>query len=1284
MEVNFKDFTKATKDFQKTFAEKTRLPSYLRKTYIDPLLETLDDPEVEILAGIRRCGKSTLLVQLAAELLERRVPPQNIAYFSLDDSALKEERYKDDKIYTCGSATIDYLLETHRQEFSPKEGTLYCFLDEVQAAEDWEHWLKGKHDSGAKIKFFVTGSSSKVTSSASGHALTGRHNLHRIFPFSFREYLEATSTISFEGMEQNLLAGVHPREAIKDRFKEYLKWGGFPKLLHLSTENQKEKTLRGYFDDILNRDIVPLYPHIRNPESLRKLARYLVKNSGSRFSANKLAKTLGIATETAQDYLEKLLSSNLFQELRIFDHSEKRILAAKTKIYCIDHGLVRALSDDYRENLGNFFEPMVFIDLLRRGIAPSFFSDERSEIDFVWQKEGVFFALESDSSEKLPPSKTRKTSLAWKKFKEKNIFGKKSDLAYISGDDYSREKERVILPLWLFLLTETPFAPNIVKVTPQQSKIPTEEGMSSVETNNQVRRGIMEAFEKEKTMQGIVGLIDMVNFAGQSNKLGPAKTQQVVPYFENEAERIITARNFSVIKKLGDAILFFGENPADFTNLFLDLYVKERIPPRYGFTLKLRMTAHSGFFTLVRDADGKVDLIGSNTTKTFRLEKHANPWECLVTNPLYQGLSRFLEQQNVLSVMEKTPPLKGFEIFGDGETAYRLIPPVEREDGSLCGGRYRKYREELSINVQTIPIFINLFDEISMEDNFINLALSKEWQGKSGRGRFRIPTKTDELMTVRDKGERERELCEDSGSISAKDVFHLFNKGLIFGFPGAGKTTVLRHFTFLCFEERENPPLLFVNCRDVLPENIVPLCKRDGMQPDSPEAALKLMVLSALYPSQKVADIGEEGFMEVETAFDEISDAWRKREAIIFLDALDETPTEEIREQVYSLTAHLMQEVTEAERTDQKRENRVFLTSRPGEFPRISTMPEPVFNVKAIDLGDIQRMASFLYRYEPDETKEFLDSFTASPWVREITGTPLTAMLMLVYYETMGRFGLRYDCYDLLLKFILKRVWMMLKKKEFGASFKDVPYYLKESSQEGFLDKFPQLRQQYDALSSLSWDCLFDPVEGESFRSVEKGEIIRSFRQFLLDEAKDEGRTLGEGEADKTVNEWMKDFCREHLLIPAGHEEYIFLHSTAMEFLAGRWMELNLDKHKNRVRSFMAAMVRTGNQRGLESLPILCGKNWKTGHKVLGLLQTVLEGENEPFGIAYRCLVETERAEKRALDALRIQRNNQAERKNIEKSGGSRTFIYEGLRKTFEALGKSSLEELKIGELPGK
>ena len=297
-----------------------------------------------IISGIRRCGKSTLMMQMIKEL-------GDIPCFYLN--------FESPQLY--GLTISDF---TKLDNIILKIGAKYLFLDELQVVEGWELYVRQKLDEGFKV--IITGSNAVLLSQELGSKMTGRHIFQELFPFSYCEFLK------FFDLQNSA-----------ESLSEFMLKGGFPDFLKTNDEEQ----LSTLFNDILIRDIVVRHG-IKDVKSIQSLASYLMSNVGNRITATKLKQPLSVsATSTVMGWLSHLELSYLVFFLPVFSYSVKAQLINPRKVYAVDLGMLNAVSLSLTKDLGRKLENLIYLHL-RRKYKELYYFDNNGECDFVAVKKG--------------------------------------------------------------------------------------------------------------------------------------------------------------------------------------------------------------------------------------------------------------------------------------------------------------------------------------------------------------------------------------------------------------------------------------------------------------------------------------------------------------------------------------------------------------------------------------------------------------------------------------------------------------------------------------------------------------------------------------------------------------------------------------------------------------------------------------------------------------------------------------------------------------------------------
>jgi hypothetical protein len=335
---------------------------FQRSGYLGKMERYLKMPEIIALTGVRRSGKSTIILQVIEKLIQSGVKPTNTLYVNFEEPKF-------------GSGSNDALLpeifDAYMEFFDPK-GKVYLFLDEVQLIYKWERFAVSLHDRRENIKIFVTGSSSKLLMGEISSLLSGRYISETIYPLSFKEFLAA---------ENIKTAPLIKSPRIYKKLREYVEFGGFPRVALEKDIFNKKIILTEYFNSILEKDVI-LKHAVKNVKDIKELINFVLSNVANEVSSYNVEKLFGISSQNARRYFEHLNEAFLFQFSPFFSFSVKKQIYNPQKVFAIDTGLVNAASFKFSDDIGRLLENIVAVEFLRRN-QRLFYWKNGTEIDFV-------------------------------------------------------------------------------------------------------------------------------------------------------------------------------------------------------------------------------------------------------------------------------------------------------------------------------------------------------------------------------------------------------------------------------------------------------------------------------------------------------------------------------------------------------------------------------------------------------------------------------------------------------------------------------------------------------------------------------------------------------------------------------------------------------------------------------------------------------------------------------------------------------------------------------------
>ncbi len=336
----------------------------VRVDYMDDIQQYLNNKLVKVLVGQRRSGKSYILRQIADDLIQSGVKPNQLFYLNKEYIAFDLiKNYQD----------LDALIALYKKKLKPK-GKVYLFLDEVQNIEGWERLVNSyAQDFTADYEIFITGSNSKMLSGELASLLSGRYVSFNIFPFSYQEYLALSK-----------------QESGKLTFIDYMQSGGLPELFALPNEETKRHYTSSVKDTVLLRDVIQRHA-IKDPKLLEDIFTYLVNNASNLMSVNNITnylKSNGRKTsyDTIANYIGFIEDTFLVHKAERFDIKGKDTIAGNVKYYTNDLAFKNYLFSGFGYGIGYLFENLVYL-MLRRlnflvyvGVLP------KKEVDFVAKK----------------------------------------------------------------------------------------------------------------------------------------------------------------------------------------------------------------------------------------------------------------------------------------------------------------------------------------------------------------------------------------------------------------------------------------------------------------------------------------------------------------------------------------------------------------------------------------------------------------------------------------------------------------------------------------------------------------------------------------------------------------------------------------------------------------------------------------------------------------------------------------------------------------------------------
>ena len=363
----------------------------IRKKYLNQLIDGKDLNLIKVITGVRRCGKSTLLLQYKDYLISQNIPDEDIIYMNFESAKWYDIKdYKD--------------LYNYIKKNVKNQNKKYILLDEVQNVEKWEKAVNSLLvDINSDI--YITGSNAYLLSSELTTLLAGRVLTIKIYPFSYKEFLEE---YSFKNDEDKY-----------EKFDKYLKYGGMPMIVNMK---DNENLILNYLSDlkevVLKKDVINRNK-IKDVVFLDNLIKYMSTVIGNLTTPNAIAEFMkkngtNISNETVDSYLNMLENAYFIYRVPRYELKRKQLLKTQGKYYFVDNGLKNIIAGISSYDTGSSYENLIYIELLRRGYEVYGGQYNDIEIDFIAIKpnERVYYQVARSIMDEKVEEREKKSLLA--------------------------------------------------------------------------------------------------------------------------------------------------------------------------------------------------------------------------------------------------------------------------------------------------------------------------------------------------------------------------------------------------------------------------------------------------------------------------------------------------------------------------------------------------------------------------------------------------------------------------------------------------------------------------------------------------------------------------------------------------------------------------------------------------------------------------------------------------------------------------------------------------------
>jgi predicted AAA+ superfamily ATPase len=356
----------------------------LKRTVIDDINKYIHSDDIIVLHGARQVGKTSILYYLINQLTEQG---HTTHFIDLEDSRF---------VRILDSGVKEFMRHLQEEGIMPAaQKKVFVFIDEIQYLENPSSFLKLVADHYKNIKLIISGSSSFAIKTKFKDSLVGRTVNFEIFNLSFKEFLSFRNYTFEEGK-------VYTQKKIDElraMFKEYILYGGYPKIVLTSEVERKEKYLQQIIDTYVKKDIRDL-ADVKDIDKFNKLLEALASQSGQQLNVAELSNTTRIAKQTAEKYLFIMENTYIVRLVRPFSQNIRSELFKLPKIYFYDTGLMQMLwlKGLQKEIIGNVYETGIFAELIKKYTRDAVFywrTKDRKEIDFILRIKNKILPIEA-------------------------------------------------------------------------------------------------------------------------------------------------------------------------------------------------------------------------------------------------------------------------------------------------------------------------------------------------------------------------------------------------------------------------------------------------------------------------------------------------------------------------------------------------------------------------------------------------------------------------------------------------------------------------------------------------------------------------------------------------------------------------------------------------------------------------------------------------------------------------------------------------------------------------
>ena len=398
----------------------------VQRAVLSDLWRKLSMRHIQVLTGIRRCGKSSIFQLVINELMKGN-SPKSILSLNMDDPMF----------YPIWENPAEFYAVIETAEKITGEKVQYLFLDEVQNVNRWENFVKSTYDSNVFRKIFVTGSNSSLLNTEYSTLLSGRYFVDKISPYSLKELFANSGITDYYTLIKEKVTALR----IID---ECLEWGCFPEIRKVENAATRRELLKNYFDSIVLKDCVVRHK-ISDSATFRKMLLYLMSNTGSVFSYNSLGKAVESNENTVKKYLSIFADCYIVSDVCNFSFSQSTAKRNIHKLYSVDNGITNAVSYRFWDNKAKLFENFVFNELQKQNSDEITFANNDGECDFVVKNGFDYEAIQV--CYELTPTNQKREYAGFDKLNEEVKLKRKIILTYNQEEQIG---DIEVIPAWKY------------------------------------------------------------------------------------------------------------------------------------------------------------------------------------------------------------------------------------------------------------------------------------------------------------------------------------------------------------------------------------------------------------------------------------------------------------------------------------------------------------------------------------------------------------------------------------------------------------------------------------------------------------------------------------------------------------------------------------------------------------------------------------------------------------------------------------------------------------------